>query len=114
MGVGSGKSSPSSRGGRGGIKEALALASNKVFKGAGGVRGTARDTTVARGVTTPITPQPASSIAPTGHFDLNCGFLYFELFVLARSKKGRGAGERNMGEAEVGKGGERFSSKNQL
>ena len=82
MGVGSGKSSPSSRGGRGGIKEALTLASNKVFKGAGGVRGTARDTTVSRGVTTPITPQPASSIAPTGHFELNCGFLNFELFIL--------------------------------
>ena len=83
MGVGSGKSSPSSRGGRGGIKEALALASNKVFKGAGGVRGTARDTTVARGVTTPITSQPASSIAPTGHFELNSGLSYFKLFVLA-------------------------------
>ena len=82
MGVGSGKSSPSSRGGRGGIKEALALASNKVFKGAGGVRGTARDTTVSRGVTNPTTPQPASSITPSGHFELNCGFLNFELFIL--------------------------------
>ena len=68
MWVSSGKLSPRGRGGRGGIKEALALASIKLFKGAGGVRGTARDTTVARGVTTPITPQPASSIAPTGHF----------------------------------------------
>ena len=82
MGVGNGKSSPGSRGGRGGIEEAFALASNKVFKGAGGGRGTARDTTVARGVTTPITPQPASSIAPTGHFELNCGFLNFELFIV--------------------------------
>ena len=82
MGVGSAKSRPSSRGGRSGIKEALALASSKVFKGAGGVRGTARDTTVSRGVTTPITPQPASSITPTGHFELNCGFLNFELFIL--------------------------------
>ena len=82
MGVGSGKSSPSSRGGRGGIKEAFALASSKVFKGAGGGRDTARDTTVARGVTTPITPQPASSIAPAGHFELNCGFLNFELLIL--------------------------------
>ena len=114
MWVRSSKSSPRSGRGRGGISKALTLASCNVFKGAGGVRGAARDTTVARGVTTPITPQPASSIAPTGHFDLNCGFLYFELFVFARSKKGRGAGERNMGEAEVGKGGERFSSKNQL
>ena len=83
MRVGGGKLSPSSRCGGGGISESLTLASCKVFKGAGGVRGAARDTTVARGVTTPITPQPASSIAPTGHFDLNCGFLYFELFVLA-------------------------------
>ena len=82
MGVGSGKSSPSSRGGRGGIKEAFALASSKVFKGARGGRDTARNTTVARGVATPITPQPASSIAPTGHFELNCGFLNFELFIL--------------------------------
>ena len=82
MGVGSGKSSLSSRGGRCGIKEASALASSKVFKGAGGGRGTARDTTVARVVTNPITPQPASSIAPTGHFELNCGFLNFELFIL--------------------------------
>ena len=114
MRVGGGKLSPSSRCGGGGISESLALASCKVFKGARGVRSTPRDAAVARGVAAPITPQPASSIAPTGHFDLNCGFLYFELFVLARSKKGRGAGERNMGEAEVGKGGERFSSKNQL
>ena len=83
MGVGSGKSSPRDGCGRSGIREALVLASCKVFKGAGGVRGAARDTTVARGVATPISPQPASSIAPTGHFDLNCGFLYFELFVLA-------------------------------
>ena len=114
MGVGSGKFSPRGGRGRSGIRKALALASCKMFKGARGVRSTPRDAAAARGVAAPITPQPASSIAPTGHFDLNCGFLYFELFVLARSKKGRGAGERNMGEAEVGKGGERFSSKNQL
>ena len=82
MGVGSGKSSPRGGCGRSGIREALALASCKVFKGAGGVRGRARDTTVSRGVTTPITPQPASSITPTGHFELNCGFLNFELFIL--------------------------------
>ena len=83
MRVGGCKSSPSSGRGSGGSRKTLALASSKVFKGARGGRDTARDTTVARGVTTPITPQPASSIAPTGHFDLNCGFLYFELFVLA-------------------------------
>ena len=83
MWVSSGKSSPRSGRGRSGIREALALASSKVNKGAGGVRCTSRDAAVARGVAAPITPQPASSIAPTGHFDLNCGFLYFELFVLA-------------------------------
>ena len=82
MRVGGCKSSPSSGRGSGGSRKTLALASSKVFKGAGGGRGTARDTTVARGVTTPITPQPASSIAPTGHFELNCGFLNFELFIL--------------------------------
>ena len=82
MWVSSGKSSPRSGRGRSGISKALTLASCNVFKGAGGVRGTARDTTVARGVTTPITSQPASSIAPTSHFELNCGFLNFELFIL--------------------------------
>ena len=82
MGVGSGKSSPRGGRGRSGIRKALALASCKVFKGAWGVRSTSRDATVARGVATPITPQPTSSITPTGHFELNCGFLYLELFVL--------------------------------
>ena len=83
MGVGSGKSSPRGGCGCSGIREALALASCKVFKGAGGVRSTSRDAAVARGVAAPITPQPTSSITPTGHFELNCGFLYLELFVLA-------------------------------
>ena len=83
MRVGGCKPSPSSGRGSGGSRKTLALASCKVFKGAGGVRGTARDTTVSRGVTTPITPQPASSTTPTGHFELNCGFPYFKLFVLA-------------------------------
>ena len=82
MWVSSGKSSPRSGCGPSGIREALALASSKAFKGAGSVRSTARDATVARGVAAPITPQPASSIAPTGHFELNCGFLNFELFIL--------------------------------
>ena len=83
MWVSSSKSSPRSGRGRGGISKALTLASCNVFKGARGVRCTSRDAAVARGVAAPITPQPASSIAPTGHFDLNCGFLYFKLFVLA-------------------------------
>ena len=83
MWVSSSKSSPRSGRGRGGISKALTLASCKVFKGAGGVRCTSRDAAVARGVAAPITPQPTSSITPTGHFELNCGFLYLELFVLA-------------------------------
>ena len=83
MWVSSSKSSPRSGRGRGGIRKALTLASCNVFKGARGVRCTSRDAAVARGVAAPITPQPTSSITPTGHFDLNCGFLYFELFVLA-------------------------------
>ena len=83
MGVGGGKLSPISGSGGSGVRESLTLASCKVFKGAGSARRTSRDAAVAGGVAAPITPQPASSITPTGHFDLNCGFLYFELFVLA-------------------------------
>ena len=83
MWVSSSKSSPRSGRGCGGINKALTLATCNVFKGARGVRCTSRDAAVAGGVAAPITPQPASSITPTGHFDLNCGFLYFELFVLA-------------------------------
>ena len=83
MRVGGCKPSPSSGRGSGGSRKTLALASCNVFKGAGGVRGTSRDAAVARGVAAPITPQPTSSITPTGHFELNCGFLNLELFVLA-------------------------------
>ena len=83
MGVGSGKSSPRGGRGRSGIRKALALASCKVFEGARGVRSTSRDAAVAGGVAAPISPQPASSITPTGHFELNSGFPYFKLFVLA-------------------------------
>ena len=82
MGVGGGKLSPISGSGGSGVRESLTLASCKVFKGAWGVRSTSRDAAVAGGVAAPITPQPASSIAPTGHFELNCGFLNFELFIL--------------------------------
>ena len=83
MRVGAGKLSPSSRCGGGGISESLALASCKVFKGAGSVRRTSRDAAVAGGVAAPISPQPACSITPTGHFELNSGLSYFKLFVLA-------------------------------
>ena len=83
MGVGSGKSSPRGGRGRSGIRQALALASCKVFKGAGSVRRTSRDAAVAGGVAAPISPQPACSITPTGHFELNSGLSYFKLFVLA-------------------------------
>ena len=83
MRVGAGKLSPSSRCGGGGISESFTLASCKVFKGAGSVRRTSRDAAVAGGVAAPITPQPASSITPTGHFELNSGLSYFKLFVLA-------------------------------
>ena len=55
MGVGSGKSSPRGGRGRSGIRQALALASCKVFKGARGVRSTPRDAAAARGVAAPIT-----------------------------------------------------------
>ena len=47
MRVGAGKLSPSSRCGGGGIRESFTLASCKVFKGAGSVRGTTRDAAVA-------------------------------------------------------------------
>ena len=83
MRVSSGESSPRSGRGRGGISKALTLAGCKMFKGARGVRCTSRDAAVTRGVAAPITPQPTSSITPTGHFEVNCGFLYLELFVLA-------------------------------
>ena len=83
MRVGAGKLSPSSRCGGGGISESLALASCKVFKGAGSVRRTSRDAAVAGGVAAPISPQPACSITPTGHFELSRGLSYFKLFVLA-------------------------------
>ena len=83
MRVGAGKLSPSSRCGGGGIRESLTLASCKVFKGARSARRTSRDAAVAGGVAAPISPQPACSITPTGHFELNSGLSYFKLFVLA-------------------------------
>ena len=73
MRVGGCKSSPSSGRGSGGSRKTLALASCKVFKGAGSVRRTSRDAAVAGGVAAPISPQPACSITPTGHFELNGG-----------------------------------------
>ena len=83
MGVGGGKLSPISGSGGSGVRESLTLASCKVFKGAGGARRTSRDAAVAGGVAAPISPQPACSITPTGHFELNSGLSYFKLFVLA-------------------------------
>ena len=83
MGVGSGKLSPISGSGGSGVRESLTLASCKVFKGAGSARRTSRDAAVAGGVAAPISPQPACSITPTGHFELNGGLSYLKLFVLA-------------------------------
>ena len=83
MGVGGGKLSPISGCGGSGVRESLTLASCKVFKGARSARRTSRDAAVAGGVAAPISPQPACSITPTGHFELNSGFPYFKLFVLA-------------------------------
>ena len=80
MGVGGGKLSPISGSGGSGVRESLTLASCKVFKGA---RRTSRDAAVAGGVAAPISPQPACSITPTGHFELNSGLSYFKLFVFA-------------------------------
>ena len=83
MGVGGGKLSPISGSGGSGVRESLTLASCKVFKGARSARRTSRDAAVAGGVAAPISPQPACSITPTGHFELNSGLSYFKLFVLA-------------------------------
>ena len=83
MGVGGGKLSPISGSGGSGVRESLTLASCKVFKGARSARRTSRDAAVAGGVPAPISPQPACSITPTGHFELNSGLSYFKLFVLA-------------------------------
>ena len=83
MGVGGGKLSPISGSGGSGVRESLTLASCKAFKGARSVRRTSRDAAVAGGVAAPISPQPACSIPPTGHFELNGGLSYFKLFVLA-------------------------------
>ena len=83
MGVGGGKLSPISGSGGSGVRESLTLASCKVFKGARSARRTSRDAAVAGGVAAPISPQPACSIPPTGHFELNGGLSYFKLFVLA-------------------------------
>ena len=83
MGVGGGKLSPISGSGGSGVRESLTLASCKVFKGAGSARRTSRDAAVAGGVAAPISPQPACSITPIGHFELNSGLSYFKLFVLA-------------------------------
>ena len=83
MGVGGGKLSPISGSSGSGVRESLALASCKVFKGARSARRASRDAAVAGGVAAPISPQPACSITPTGHFELNSGFPYFKLFVLA-------------------------------
>ena len=83
MGVGDGKLSPISGSGGSGVRESLTLASCKVFKGARSARRTSRDAAVAGGVAAPISPQPACSITPTGHFELNSGLSYFKLFVLA-------------------------------
>ena len=83
MGVGGGKLSPISGSGGSGVRESLTLASCKVFKGAGSARRTSRDAAVAGGVAAPISPQPACSITPTGHFELNSGLSCFKLSVLA-------------------------------
>ena len=83
MGVGGGKLSPISGSSGSGVRESLTLASCKVFKGARSARRTSRDAAVAGGVAAPISPQPACSITPTGHFELNSGLSYFKLFVLA-------------------------------
>ena len=86
MGVGGGKLSPISGSGGSGVRESLTLASCKVFKGARSARSarrTSRDAAVAGGVAAPISPEPACSITPTGHFELNGGLSYLKLFVLA-------------------------------
>ena len=83
MGVGGGKLSPISGCGGSGVRESLTLASCKVFKGTRSARRTSRDAAVAGGVAAPISTQPACSIPPTGHFELNGGLSYFKLFVLA-------------------------------